>query len=312
MGVAWGVRAVGGVGAFGVAWVVAACAGRSSEAGAAPALASATVAVPRPVAVAGGDDGPALGKPDAGPPVDPELAWLRGRVPSLAGLHADTSVDALLAWVPEGTEAQLWVTADKYRCAAATATQVEGGDRLSLLIVDSESHTGGKHTRELMGAYAGRLLTYGSNGRRQRQRADGSWVSDGGWGRSGGSVAGALGEVSAERASYAGRPVHLQLTCPDVEIPCASGGSRFCRDCAAFEVHVHILTSLHGGFGMRGAARRPATCSDPCPPNDRTDMDRARGIIASLKTPWLQQTDVAPTALYRSLALCTSELPPTK
>jgi hypothetical protein len=287
-------------------FLLTACASKQSEPVPLAPEPRPTIAVP-PAPTATASEPPAPTSVDAGVDREAELEWLRTRVPSLAGLREGAPAADLLSWVAEGGSVDLWVTADQFRCAAAKATRTPGSKQLALSIVESESGGAGRRTRQLMGGYAGQLLTYGSNGSTERQRPDGSWTSDRGWGRSGGTVAGALLEVDAERASFEGRAVYLQIICPKVDTPCASGGSRPCVDCSAFEVYAHPLM-MHGGYGRASKALPKATCTEPCVPSDPTDKNRAADIIAALKTPLVEQKDPAVTALYRSLSACKADL----
>ncbi len=254
---------------------------------------------------------PSASAPDAADAgVNPlaELAWLRAHDPDVAELRSGSPVAELLSWFDEAETESLWVVADKFRCAPVRAKHVPGDDRLRISILESDQRVGGKRVRTWVDGYAGFLLSYGSSGKKETQQKDGRWVSDHGWGRSGGSVAGALSALNDDRASFDGQAVFLQVSCPKVPLACDDGGTRNCKDCKAFDVHVHVLSSLHGGFGIIGPKLPKATCDDPCPPLDTTNLDRAKRALEMLPDKWIPSAKPAPTGLYLSEQTCKAAL----
>ncbi|MEZ4219443.1 MAG: hypothetical protein R3B13_00850 [Polyangiaceae bacterium] len=284
----------------------AACAkARPTHASGAPEPSPAvTITTPEPTAVASEPPPPVAPTVDAGVDWDAEVAWLRERDPKLAGLRRGSPVDALLDWVEPDAEIDIWVTAGPHRCAPGRASRTADGDRLRFSMIESDTRVGGKRVRSWIDGYAGQLLSYGSSGHKERQRADGTWESSGGWGRSGGPVAGALNDVGAERASYDARPIYIAFTCPWVALACEDGGSRGCRDCKAFQAQVFVITNLHGGFGMTSGPKPKSTCSQACPAEDTSAFDRATRLKEITYELSLPPEKPAATGLYRSLAAC--------
>jgi hypothetical protein len=258
-------------------------------------------------------------EPDAGVPPAPatdagsvdelenELNWVRARFASLASLKDGSDVSEMVQWVDKDASVELWLTADKYRCAPVTARRT-GDDQLGIAIVDSEKRVKGRRVRTLVNGYAGAYLSFGSSGDTAEEQPDGRWTRNAGWGSSGGTLAGAFSSIDSQRARYDGRAVLLTVSCPRVPLACETGGTRNCEDCDNFLIDHFVLESMHGGYGRVGPSLPRATCHDPCPAVDPSAADRARALVKRLERPWILVDGVASQGLYRSLAACKADL----
>ncbi len=251
-------------------------------------------------------DAGAAAPEDAGVDLEPELAWIRARLPNMRTLHDGSPTEELLAWAEPGKTLELWLTSDKFRCAPTTGKLTEKGDQLDLTIVEWEKRVKGQRVRQMMDGYAGRLVTFGSGGSNEHQLPDGSWASDGAWGSSGGTIGGVLSEVSGDSARYDGSLVMLDVSCPWASRPCADGGQRICLDCENFEIRTTVIDSLHGAYGRIANARLPSKCQDPCPAEDSRSKDRADRLVEALDEPWILSKKKS--GLYRTLAACKRDL----
>jgi len=238
--------------------------------------------------------------------LDQEAAWAHGRWPdALANVRFVFLLPELLERF-DGVTAPVLAFDDgiRYRCLPFLVEQGSYSDAWLGIVIEKDALVRGTRRREGFTVHLGEDLVTSHGYVFRRQLADGTWVDEGGGGRSGEEYWGSLSEVSKRVIRYAGRTATLEARCrtSGPEWVCADKPGAKCPRCEAVDVTVTAKKYDSETVQLGRILERPKGCDNWCMPT-HSDIDRLQAIPGARV--------VAPgeryPAIYQSQTDCLAE-----